>query len=72
MNLTTECCAKCGIELFESVAGSSGRKIFRSFGTRTINGVEIHFCMNCYKGLNDISDKENANDEQREICTGIR
>jgi len=59
MILTTENCIKCGIPLYESVSGSVGRKIFRSFGTKTIDGKEVHYCMDCYKKLNTKYMEEN-------------
>ena len=67
MNLTTECCTKCGVPLFEENGASKGRKIFRSFGTKTIEGKELYFCYACYEHLNDkFFEGEKANDEQRE------
>ena len=66
MCLVTESCAKCGIDLYEENEGSKGRKIFRSFGTKTVNGVELHFCYPCYNKLNDKFMEEESNDKQRE------
>lgn len=63
MSLTTEYCAKCGVPIFETVNGSSGRKIFRSFATKTIDGVEVNFCYNCYKTLNNKFEEEKTDDE---------
>lgn len=63
MSLTTECCEVCGIKLFEQVDGNSGRKIFRSFGTKCVDGKELHFCMNCYDKLNKkiFAEEDNGN-----------
>lgn len=62
MDLRTECCAKCGIDLFETTDGSNNRKIFRSFATKFVDGIELHFCINCYNKLNDKFDEENVDD----------
>lgn len=68
MSLTTEYCAKCGIPVFETVNGSSGRKIFRSFGTRTVKGVELYFCYDCYEKTRvETPSKEETNDKQGEV-----
>lgn len=67
MSLTTEYCAKCNVALYEEDPSSKGRKIFRSFGTKTVNGTELHFCYACYKSLNvKFSEGENSNDGKRE------
>lgn len=67
MSLTTEYCAKCGVALYEEDPGSRGRKIFRSFGTKIVNGTELHFCYACHSGLNvKFSEGENSNDSKRE------
>ena len=58
MDLKTECCAKCGIDLFESSEGNNYRKIFRSFATKFVNDVELHFCIDCYKQLNSKFEEE--------------
>ena len=41
MSLRTECCSKCGIELYEQDDASNGRKIFRSFATKIVEGTEL-------------------------------
>jgi len=64
MSLTTEYCDKCGIPVFETVNGSSGRKIFRSFATRTIDGVPHYFCYNCYTGLCVETPNKEENDDK--------
>ena len=63
MSPTTECCAQCGIDLFETTEGSGARKIFRSFGIKMINGVEVHYCYSCYKKLNDKFMGEESDDK---------
>ena len=70
MILTTENCIKCGIPLYESVSGSVGRKIFRSFGTKTIDGKEVHYCMDCYKKLNAKYTEEDENDRIQRQASG--
>ena len=45
-----ECCVKCNTPLYETVG--SNRKIFRSFATKNVNGVDIHLCIRCYEGMN--------------------
>lgn len=62
MNLRTECCAKCGIDLFETTDGQGYRKIFRSFATKLVDGTELHFCIDCYKKLNSKFEEENVDD----------
>ena len=50
MDQRIECCANCGRELFEQFGNS--RKIFRSFATKFIDSVEVHYCYDCYVNLN--------------------
>jgi len=57
-DLRTEGCAKCGVPLFETIDGSNYRKIFRSFATKSVNDVELHFCIDCYKQLNNKFEEE--------------
>lgn len=46
MNRITECCAQCGIKLFEQSEGMN-RKIFRSFYTKEKDGSKYYLCINC-------------------------
>lgn len=52
MSLKTEYCAGCHLPLFEQVDGNSGRKIFRSFATKVIDGEEKYFCIKCHERRN--------------------
>lgn len=61
-----ESCHKCGIDLYEEDESTKKRKIFRSFGTRTIKVVEVHFCYPCYQKLNDKFMEEESYVEKRE------
>ena len=61
MSLRTECCSKCGIELYKQDDASNGRKIFRSFATKIVEGTELHFCLSCYGKLNEKIFTEDTN-----------
>lgn len=47
MSQITECCAKCGIKLFDQAYEGMSRKIFRSFYTIEKDGTKYYLCINC-------------------------
>lgn len=62
MSQITECCAKCGIKLFDQPYEGMSRKIFRSFATKIVNGGELYYCLHCYEELNKKIFTEDNND----------
>lgn len=51
MEPVTECCAQCGIKLFEQSEGMN-RKIFRSFYTKEKEGTKYYLCIKCAENKN--------------------
>ena len=52
MEQITECCAQCGIKLFDQPYEGMSRKIFRSFYTKEKNGSKYYLCIKCAENKN--------------------
>lgn len=58
MSQITECCAQCGVKLFNQPYEGMSRKIFRSFYTKEKDGSKYYLCINCAEKKNIKEDED--------------